>query len=103
MKTVIGGWWRDATELQGLGIATVAICSNDPVPIRRQFDTHENLAKQHGFYLPYLHDEPGSRPSYDAVCTPDFSVSTASWNSSIGAGLIESKHPIVPNARARTL
>ena len=38
VKTVIGRLVRDATELQGLGVATVAICSNDAGdPSRRQF------------------------------------------------------------------
>jgi len=65
---------RDAQELAPLGVATVAICSNDAV--RYPEDSFPNMltfAQQHAFPFPYLHDETQQvAKAYGAVCTPDF-------------------------------
>ena len=74
VKSVIDRIVRDAIELQGLGINTVAICANDANDYPE--DSFENMAvfaKQHGFNFPYLHDDSQSiAKAYNAVCTPDF-------------------------------
>ncbi len=63
---------RDASALQGLGVNTVAINSNDP----RQYpeDSFENMIKMsENLSFPYLFDETQDiARAYDAQCTPDF-------------------------------
>jgi peroxiredoxin len=63
----------DAKALANLGIATVAICSNDAVSYPDDsFANMREFAKEHRFPFPYLHDETQKvARSYDAVCTPD--------------------------------
>lgn len=74
VKSVIDRIVRDAVELQGMGINTVAICANDANDYPQ--DSFENMAvfaKDHGFNFPYLHDDSQSiAKAYNAVCTPDF-------------------------------
>jgi peroxiredoxin len=63
----------DARELAGLGVATVAICSNDAASYPEDsFANMRAFALAHGFPFPYLHDETqGVARAYGAVCTPD--------------------------------
>lgn len=63
----------DARELKKLGIATVAICSNDAKSYPEDsFARMRDFARLHGFPFPYLHDESQDvAHAYDAVCTPD--------------------------------
>jgi hypothetical protein len=63
----------DARELAPLGIATVAICSNDARHYPEDsFANMRAFAKQHAFPFPYLHDETQAvARAYGAVCTPD--------------------------------
>ena len=65
---------RDASDLQALGIGVAAICSNDAQNYPEDgFDRMREMAEQHGFPFPYLHDDDQSvARAYDAVCTPDF-------------------------------
>jgi len=72
--SVIARLVRDANELAPLGIATVAICTNDATAYPDDsFDNMVRFARDHNFSFPYLHDEPqGVARAYDAVCTPDF-------------------------------
>ena len=65
---------RDATDLGALGIGVAAICSNDAAAYPADsFDNMKQMATNHGFPFPYLHDEDQSvARAYDAVCTPDF-------------------------------
>ena len=101
VKTVIGRLVRDATELQGLGVAAVAICSNDPVSHPADnFDNMKIFAKQHSFTFPYLHDaiQQVAR-AYDAVCTPDFFGFNGKLELQYRGRLDESKTVAVPNAR----
>ena len=74
VKSVIDRIVRDAVELQGMGINTVAICANDANDYPE--DSFENMAvfaKNHGFNFPYLHDDSQAiAKTYNAVCTPDF-------------------------------
>ena len=57
-----------------LGIATIAICSNDAVSYPDDsFANMRAFAKRHGFPFPYLHDETQKvARAYGAVCTPDY-------------------------------
>lgn len=64
----------DAKALEPLGIATVAICSNDAVSYPEDsFDNMRAFAEHHGFPFPYLHDATQKvARAYGAVCTPDY-------------------------------
>lgn len=65
---------RDARELLGLGVTSVAIMPNDTTAYPD--DAPENmgrLARVKDFPFPYLYDETQSvARAYGAVCTPDF-------------------------------
>jgi len=65
---------RDAVELEGLGINSVAIMPNDTVAYPA--DSMENMkqaAQEFGFPFPYLLDATQDvARAYGAVCTPDF-------------------------------
>ncbi|KAF3977967.1 MAG: thioredoxin family protein [Methylococcales symbiont of Iophon sp. n. MRB-2018] len=65
---------RDTAELKTLGIATVAISSNDIIEYPEDsFENMQKLAKQLNFDFPYLLDESQDiAKQYGAVCTPDF-------------------------------
>lgn len=64
---------RDAHELAPLGIATIAICSNDAVNYPEDsFPNMRAFAEHHDFPFPYLHDETQDvARGYGAACTPD--------------------------------
>ena len=65
---------RDTRELQGLGVNSVAIMSNDPVLYKEDsFENMRAVARQYDFPFPYLLDESQAiARAYGAVCTPDF-------------------------------
>lgn len=65
---------RDTTELHQLGIASVAICSNDVIGYPEDsFENMQILAKKLNFAFPYLLDESQEiAKEYGAICTPDF-------------------------------
>ncbi len=65
---------RDTRELKALGIATVAISSNDITEYSEDsFANMQKLAKELNFDFPYLLDESQDiAKHYGAVCTPDF-------------------------------
>ena len=65
---------RDVAELKTLGIASVAISSNDADEYPADsFENMQLLAKELNFDFPYLLDETQSvAKEYSAVCTPDF-------------------------------
>ena len=65
---------RDTLELQGLGINSVAIMSNDPTLYKEDsFENMQAVAREYGFPFPYLMDETQVvARAYGAVCTPDF-------------------------------
>lgn len=68
------GLARLAADYAALGVATVAICSNDVTSYPD--DRAERLAEQAkraGFHFPYLIDETQEvAKAYRAACTPDF-------------------------------
>ena len=65
---------RDTRELQGLGVHSVAIMSNDPSLYEEDsFENMQAVARQYDFPFPYLLDESQAvARAYGAVCTPDF-------------------------------
>ena len=65
---------RDTLELQGLGVNSVAIMSNDPDLYKEDsFENMQAVAREYGFPFPYLMDETQAvARAYGAVCTPDF-------------------------------
>jgi peroxiredoxin len=101
VKTVAGRLVRDAAELQGRGVATIAICANDAVNYPADsFDNMKDFARQHGFTFPYLHDATQEvARAYDAVCTPDFFGFNGKLELQYRGRLDESKTSLVPNAR----
>ena len=101
VKTIAGRLVRDARELQGLGVATVAISSNDAVGYPEDsFDNMKIFAQQHGFTFPYLYDASQSvARAYDAICTPDFYGFNGKLELQYRGRLDESKTVPVPNAR----
>ncbi|TFF27777.1 thioredoxin family protein [Jiella endophytica] len=74
VKAVIGRLVRDARDLSGIGIGTVAISSNDAAAYPEDsFQNMQRFAEAHRFPFPYLHDEEQTvAQHYGAVCTPDF-------------------------------
>ena len=101
VKAIAGRLLRDATELHGLGVATIAICANDAASHPEDgFDGMKAFARQHGFTFPYLHDEDQAvARAYDAVCTPDFFGFNAKLELQYRGRLDESRKALVPNAR----
>lgn len=101
VKTIVGRLVRDAGELHGLGVATIAICANDAVAYPEDsFDNMKVFARQHGFTFPYLHDaNQVVAHAYDAVCTPDFFGFNSKLELQYRGRLDESKTVLVPNAR----
>jgi peroxiredoxin len=101
VKAVIGRLVNEATELQRLGVATVAICSNDPVSHPSDnFDNMKIFAGKHAFTFPYLHDAAQEvARAYDAVCTPDFFGFNDMLELQYRGRLDESKTVLVPNAK----
>ncbi|MEJ2383379.1 MAG: thioredoxin family protein [Xanthomonadales bacterium] len=65
---------RDTTELQSLGVNSVAIMSNDPTDYPEDsFENMKQVARDQGYPFPYLIDETQAvARAYGAVCTPDF-------------------------------
>ena len=65
---------RDTKELAALGIASVAISSNDATTYPEDgFPRMKEVADARGFPFPYLYDESQDvARRYGAVCTPDF-------------------------------
>jgi peroxiredoxin len=65
---------RDALELRGYGIHSVAIMSNDVSDYPEDsFDNMVKVANEFAFPFPYLYDDTQQvARAYGAVCTPDF-------------------------------
>lgn len=74
VKSVLDRIIRDAHDLAGHGVTSVAICANDASAYPADsFDNMCNLSRAHEFPFPYLHDETQIvARAYDAHCTPDF-------------------------------
>jgi len=96
---------RDTAELKKLGIATVAISSNDAINYPE--DSYENmqiLAKELNFDFPYLLDESQEvAKQYGAVCTPDFFGYNSRQELQYRGRLDESKKETAANGVKRDL
>ncbi len=92
---------RDARELEVLGVASVAIMSNDPADYPEDsFDNMKKIATQLQFPFPYLYDETQEvAKKYGAVCTPDFFGYNQDLKLQYRGRLDESRKEPVPNAR----
>jgi peroxiredoxin len=101
VKSIIGRLVRDAGELKGLGVTTIAISSNDAATYPEDnFENMKNFAGQHGIPLPYLYDATQEvARAYDANCTPDFYGFNSKLELQYRGRLDESKTSPVPNAR----
>ena len=101
VKSIAGRLVRDAIDLKALGIATIAICSNDAGQYPE--DSFENMvafARANGFPFPYLHDaDQNVARAYDAVCTPDFFGFNAGLELQYRGRLDASRKELVPDAR----
>jgi peroxiredoxin len=102
VKAVIDRLIRDAAELRGLGVNTVAISSNDAASYPA--DSFENMrrwAEEKRFPFPYLYDESQAvARAYGAVCTPDFFGYDAGLGLQYRGRLDESgRQPAGPNVR----
>ena len=74
VKAVIDRILRDARELAGLGIGSIAVMSNDPADYPEDsWDHMVRLAQDLDFPFPYVLDASQAvAKAYGAVCTPDF-------------------------------
>jgi len=101
VKSVIGRLVRDAHELEALGIATIAINSNDAAQYPEDgFEQMQAFARQHALPFPYLHDATQVvARAYGAVCTPDFFGFNAHLELQYRGRLDASRKDAVPGAR----
>jgi len=96
---------RDAKDLMGFGVKSVAIMSNDPSDYPE--DSFENMKKittQFNYPFPYLFDETQEiAKAYGAVCTPDFFGYNARLELQYRGRLDASKTEPAPNDACRDL
>src|SRR3954452_7800417 len=74
VKAVLDKIVRDARDLDGHEVGTVAIMTNDPSEYPEDsYDNMKLVAERHGFTFPYVIDETQDvGRAYGAVSTPDF-------------------------------
>jgi peroxiredoxin len=96
---------RDTRELYSLGIAAVAISSNDVTEYPEDSFLHmQNLALQLHFDFPYLFDESQEvAKKYGAVCTPDFFGYNKDFELQYRGRLDESRKEAAPSGVKRDL
>jgi peroxiredoxin len=101
VRSIIDRIARDAAELAGLGIASVAISANDADNYPEDsFDNMKRFAEQNRLPFPYLYDETQDvARRYDAICTPDFFGFNADLELQYRGRLDESRMEAIPNAR----
>jgi peroxiredoxin len=101
VKAVLDRILRDAHELKGLGVNSVAIMSNDPSDYPEDsFENMQRIAEQRQFLFPYLFDESQEvAKAYEAVCTPDFFGYNKDLQLQYRGRLDESRKEPVPGAR----
>jgi peroxiredoxin len=105
VKAIIDRLIRDAQDLAALGVATIAICSNDADTYPDDsFDNMKRWAEAKGFPFKYLHDASQEvARAYDAVCTPDFFGYNADLELQYRGRLDESKREAAPPGARREL
>jgi len=105
VKAVLERILRDARDLAGLGIGTVAIMSNDPTDYPEDsFDNMKRIADTYNFPFPYLIDESQEvAQAYGAVCTPDFFGYASDLGLQYRGRLDESRKETAPEGVRRDL
>jgi peroxiredoxin len=96
---------RDAKELLGYGIKSVAIMSNDPAEYPEDsFENMQKVALEFGFPFPYLVDATQEiAKAYGAVCTPDFFGYNSSLELQYRGRLDSSRKETAPSDARRDL
>ena len=105
VKAVHGRILRDARELKGYGIESVAIMSNDTVNYPDDsFENMKLIAIEYNYPFPYLFDETQAVASaYGAVCTPDFFGYNADFELQYRGRLDASRKETAPEGTRRDL
>ncbi|OHC66465.1 MAG: alkyl hydroperoxide reductase [Rhodocyclales bacterium GWA2_65_20] len=105
VKAVIQRIVRDARELAGLGIGSIAIMANDPTDYPEDsWDEMVRVARAMDFPFPYAHDETQEiAKTYGAVCTPDFFGFNAALELQYRGRLDESRRETAPEGVRREL
>ncbi|MHB8534012.1 MAG: thioredoxin family protein [Sulfuricaulis sp.] len=101
VKAVLDRLIRDARDLRGHGVNSVAIMSNDPADYPEDsFDNMKRVARELNFPFPYLYDETQEiARAYGAVCTPDFFGYNADLKLQYRGRLDASRKEPTPDAR----
>lgn len=101
VKAVIPRLVRDAKDMAALGIATIAINSNDADAYPADsFANMKRFAAENALPFPYLHDESQEvARAYRAVCTPDFFGFNADLQLHYRGRLDASRKELAPDAR----
>lgn len=102
VKAVIDRIVRDCRDLQGYGIGSVAIMSNDVQAYPEDsFERMRDWATELQFPFPYLFDENQRvARAYGAVCTPDFFGYNAQLALQYRGRLdVSGKNPAAPDVR----
>jgi len=96
---------RDTRDLAELGVASVAIMSNDPTDYSEDsFENMQRVAEECAFPFPYLLDESQAvAKAYGAVCTPDFFGYNADLRLQYRGRLDESRKETAPEGVRRDL
>jgi peroxiredoxin len=105
VKAVLDRIVRDATELESLGIGSIAIMSNDPTDYPEDsWDNMVQVAQRMNFPFPYVLDESQQiAKAYGAVCTPDFFGFNADLKLQYRGRLDESRKEAAPASVRRDL
>ncbi|MFA7268343.1 MAG: thioredoxin family protein [Sterolibacterium sp.] len=105
VKAVIHRIVRDACELAGLGVGSLAVMSNDPTDYPEDsWDNMIAVARQFAFPFPYVLDETQEvARAYGAVCTPDFFGFNARLELQYRGRLDESRKETAPEGVRREL
>jgi len=92
---------RDCKDLQGHGIGSIAIMSNDPTEYAEDsFPNMKRVALEFGFPFPYVLDESQAvAKAYRAVCTPEFFGFNRDLALQYHGRLDASKTAAIPDAR----
>ena len=92
---------RDCRDLQGHGIGSIAIMSNDPAEYAEDsFPNMKRVALEFGFPFPYVLDESQAvAKAYSAVCTPEFFGFNRDLALQYHGRLDASKTAAIPDAR----
>ena len=105
VKAVLHRIVRDARDLAGLGIGSIAIMANDPTDYPEDsWDNMVRVAREMSFPFPYVLDETQEiAKAYGAVCTPDFFGFNAKLELQYRGRLDESRKETAPEEARRDL